>query len=131
MLYQKVLEYHDGDHQYTEWEMFRRIAKIDRKVRKLGGVDVIVTHAPPYGVGDADDPAHHGFECFREMIELYKPKYLIHGHVHLRYGANQREREYEGSKVVNVSERYVIEVPDNPFPEKKRGEIIWKTKHKD
>ena len=125
------LRYHPGDHQYTEWEMFRRIAKIDRKVRKLGGVDVIVTHAPPYGVGDADDPAHHGFECFREMIELYKPKYLIHGHVHLRYGANQREREYEGSKVVNVSERCVIEVPDNPFPEKKRGEIIWKTKHKD
>ena len=125
------LRYHPGDYQYTEKEMLRRIMKIDRKVRKLGGIDIIVTHAPPYGVGDADDPAHHGFQCFREMMDLYKPKYLLHGHVHLRYGANQRERQYGDTKVVNVSERYVIEVPDNPFPEKNRGEIIWKTKHKD
>ena len=64
----------------------------------------------PLGVGDGDDIAHRGFEAFLELIDKYHPKYLIHGHTHLRYGAEQiREREYGGTKVINVCERYVLE----------------------
>ena len=96
----------------------------------------MVTHAPALGVGDDEDPAHKGFETLLELIELYKPKYLLHGHVHLRYNAYtgkkpQRENEYMGTKVINVSERFVLDLPDVPFDEKNRGQIIWKTKHKD
>lgn len=130
------LRYHPGEYQYTEKQMSRRIAKLHWKIRRLGGIDVVVTHAPPYGIGDDVDPAHHGFESFVELMDLYKPKYLIHGHVHLRYNPHTgskpvREHQYEGTQVINVSERYTLDIPDVPFPEKHRGALIWKTKHKD
>ena len=130
------LRYHPGDYQYTEKQMARRISKLHWKIRRLGGIDIVVTHAPPFGIGDDADPAHHGFEAFVELMDLYKPKYLLHGHVHLRYNPNTgekpvRENQYEGTQVINVSERYVLDIPDVPFPEKDRGQLIWKTKHKD
>ena len=55
--------YHPGAHQYTEREMHRRIQKLSWKLKRLGGVDIVVTHAPPAGLGDAEDPAHWGFEA--------------------------------------------------------------------
>jgi predicted phosphodiesterase len=130
------IRYHPGDYQYTEKQMARRIAKLHWKIRRLGGIDVVVTHAPPFGIGDDEDPAHKGFETFVELMDLYKPKYLIHGHVHLRYNPHTsekpvREHQYEDTQIINVSERYTLEVPDVPFPEKDRGQIVWKTKHKD
>ena len=65
-------------------------------------------------------------------MDRYHPLYLLHGHVHLRYGLNiPRVLEYNDSQVVNVSERYVLEVPDRPFPEKDRGRLIWKTHPKE
>ena len=124
--------YHPGKHQYSERQMRRRIRKLRWHIWRAGGVDIVVTHAPPEGVGDGDDPAHWGFECFRSLLDKYKPAYLFHGHVHLRYGIDQiREREYGATKVINSSERYVLEIPDREFPEKRRNQIIWRTRYKD
>lgn len=130
------LRYHPGKYQYTEAQMRRRIVKLHWKIRRLGGIDIVVTHAPPYGVGDAPDPAHQGFEAFADLLELYKPKYLLHGHVHLRYGTNPtempvRERTYGETKVINVSERYTLDIPEVPHPDKTHGQLVWKTRHKD
>lgn len=111
------LRYRPGEHQYTDTQMRRRIRKLTRKIKLLGGVDIVVTHSPPYGVGDAPDPAHMGFEAFLELIDSYHPMYLLHGHVHLRYGMNiPREREYGGTKVINVCQRYELNIPD-PEPQ--------------
>lgn len=111
------LRYRPGEHQYTDGEMRRRIRKLSRDIKRLGGVDIVVTHSPPFGVGDAEDPAHRGFEAFLELIDSYHPMYLLHGHVHLRYGRNiVREREYAGTKVINVCERYELNIPD-PEPQ--------------
>ena len=126
------LRYHPGEHQYTDDQMRHRIRKLRRKLKRLGGVDIVVTHAPPKGVGDADDPAHWGFEAFRELIEEFRPTYLLHGHVHLSYGSdNIRLRQCEDTQVINVSERYVLEVEDRQVPMKQYGQILWKTKHKE
>lgn len=126
------LRYHPGEYQYTDDQMRRRIHKLRRKLKRLGGVDIVVTHAPPKGVGDADDPAHWGFEAFRELIEEFRPTYLLHGHVHLSYGSdNIRLRQCEDTQVINVSERYVLEVEDRQVPMKQYGQILWKTKHKE
>ena len=106
--------YRPGPHQYSEQEMRKRIRKLRRKLRKHNGVDIVVTHAPPKGVGDAEDITHRGFEALLELIDQYHPQYLLHGHTHLRYGADKtREREYHGTKVINVCERYVLEIPDS------------------
>ncbi len=126
------LRYHPGEQQYTEEQMRRRIAKLRLALWRAGGVDIVVTHAPPRGLGDAEDPAHRGFAALRELLDRYHPLYLLHGHVHLRYGLNiPRVLEYNGAQVINVSERYVLEVPDRPFPEKDRGRLIWKTRPKE
>ena len=105
--------YRPGQHQYTEKDMRKRIRKLRFKLWRHKGVDIVVTHAPPKGVGDDDDIAHRGFEAFLQLIDRYHPKYLLHGHVHLRYGIDQtREREYNGTQVINVCERYVLDIPD-------------------
>ena len=124
--------YNPGRHQYSEGEMRRRIRRLRWKLWRSGGVDIVVTHAPPEGLGDSDDPAHWGFAALRELLDKYHPKYLVHGHVHLSYGQNLvRELEYNGSKIINATERYVLEIPEGEFPEKLRNQLVWKTRYRD
>lgn len=107
------LMYRPGAHQYTEKDMRKRIRKLRWKLWRHKGVDIVVTHAPPKGVGDMDDIAHRGFESLLELIDKYHPRYLLHGHTHLSYGMDQtREREYNGTQVINVWQKYVLEIPD-------------------
>ena len=109
------MKYSGGPHQYTERQMKRRIAKLGLALRR-GGVDGLVTHAPAQGLGDMDDPCHQGFACFKELMERFRPRYLIHGHVHLQYMPNvPRVREYGDTTVVNASGKYFIELPDKPY----------------
>lgn len=106
-------KYRNAPHQYTEKEMQKRIRKLRWKLWKHKGVDIVVTHAPPAGIGDSDDPAHQGFEALLKLMDKYHPKYLLHGHVHLSYGIDQtRVREYGSTQVINTCQRYVLEVPD-------------------
>lgn len=115
-------KYRPGNFQYTESQMRRRILRLKRQIRQAGGVDVVVTHAPPMGVGDAEDPAHQGFAAFLELIDSYHPQYLLHGHVHMRYGQNiPRHNEYHGTQVINVCERFTLDIPDPPIPEPKKA----------
>ena len=124
-------KYHPGLHQYTEAEMRRRIRRLKVQLWRHKGVDIVVTHAPPAGVGDDDDPAHWGFESLLELIDKYHPTYLLHGHVHMTYGQNMvREKEYHGTQVINTYERYVLDVPDRDFPLKQFGQILYKKKPK-
>ena len=124
--------YRPGPHQYTEKEMESRIRKLRFQIRKAGGVDIVVTHAPPMGIGDQADPAHQGFASFLEFLDKYKPMYLFHGHVHLRYGGDRvRERVYGDTQIINACERYVLDIPDRPVPEDKKYRLIWAKKIKD
>lgn len=46
-------------------------------------VDVMLCHAPPYGVNDEpDDPTHAGFHGTRAYVERTHPKHLFHGHTY-------------------------------------------------
>lgn len=97
--------------QYTEWEMFRRVLKLGHKIRKKRGFDILLTHAPARGLGDMEDWPHRGFKVFFKLLDRYQPKFFIHGHVHLNYGADiPRERQYQQTRVINAYERYVIEI---------------------
>ena len=83
--------------------------------------------APIEGVGDGQDNAHKGFAVFRELLDKYKPQYLIHGHMHLNYGQDKtRIRQYGETTVVNATERYELTVEDRPFAVKNMGQILWK-----
>ena len=124
--------YHPGAHQYTEREMRRRIRKLRFPLWWTRGVDIVVTHAPPEGLGDDADPAHWGFRAFRELMAKYRPKYLVHGHVHMSYGDHvERVREHEGTTLINACERYVLEIPDVPVPGKHLGVLRWMSRHEE
>ena len=45
--------------------------------------DIFVTHAPPWGIHDQQDPAHQGVKAFRWLIETFKPGCHVHGHIHI------------------------------------------------
>ena len=124
-------KYHRGPHQYTDKQMRRRIRKLRFKLWRLKGVDIVVTHAAPEGLGDSEDRAHWGFESLRELIDKYHPEYLVHGHVHMSYGMNvPRVLEHNGTKVVNAYERYVIETADRDCKAKHYGQVIYKTRYR-
>ena len=55
------VRYKPGPFQYTQREMERRVARLSSKIRRMGGVDIIVAHAPVRGCNDGEDPAHMGF----------------------------------------------------------------------
>ena len=119
--------YRPGEHQYTEAQMRRRIRRLRFKLWRSGGVDIVVTHAPPDGLGDDKDPAHRGFIALRELIDRYQPLYLVHGHVHLNYGfSRQPLLKYEGTKVINAYERYSFDIPTRNVPAQDRNKLIWK-----
>lgn len=103
--------YNYGPHQYTQEQMRKRAKKLRRKVKKAGGIDILLTHSPAYHVHDSQDLPHTGFEVFNEIIETYKPKVFAHGHVHINYGRDfKRETKLNETKVINAYERYVLDV---------------------
>ena len=119
-------KYHPGDHQYTDRQMRGRILKLRWPLRKARGVDILVTHAPAEGLGDAEDVAHWGFPSLRTFLDRYQPAYHVHGHVHMTYGQNiSRTMDYNGTTVINAYERYTLELPDREVPPKKRNQLIW------
>lgn len=103
--------YSGGAHQYTERQMRKRIRKLYWKIRRAGGVDIVLAHAPVRGYGDMEDITHRGFEAFLPLLDRWKPKYLVHGHVHLNYGAQQpRVLQYGDTTLINACGRYVLEI---------------------
>lgn len=113
------MKYNENIHQYTERQMEWRIAKVRRALRR-GGVDILVTHAPARGLGDMEDVCHRGFECFKGLMDRYKPRYHLYGHVHLGYTPNQpRVRQYGDTALVNATGKHLIELPDRAEKPKK------------
>lgn len=101
---------------YTEKEMASRISSLKRKIRSAGGFDILLTHSPIRGLGDQEDMAHRGFECFGPLLEQYHPAVMVHGHVHQAYTASHfvRRREYSGVPVINASTSFEFDLPDMP-----------------
>ena len=104
------MEYTSGEHQYTERAMQKRVRRLKWQLLRHKGFDILVTHAPAYGLNDGDDLPHRGFQVFITLLEKYAPKYFLHGHVHMKYGRkHKRFDNYKGTKVINSYERCVFE----------------------
>ena len=122
----------DAPWQFTERQMAKRIRKLRLALVRAGGVDIIVTHAPPRGLGDEEDLPHRGFVCFQKLLDRYHPLCLVHGHVHLRgYPLPDRELLYGSTRIVNASERFVLELPDRPFDPAGKYALRYLTRHRE
>ena len=103
--------YKPGPYQFTEREMAKRVRKLFWKLKFKKGFDILVTHSPARGLHDAEDMCHMGFEVFNKLIEQYRPKYFVHGHVHLNYGRQFVREDMVGeTHVVNAYEKYMLEL---------------------
>jgi len=105
--------YSGGAYQYSEKEMEKRVKDLRWKLRRKGGIDILLTHAPVRGLGDQEDLPHRGFEVFKKVIDKYQPKYMVHGHVHLNYSYHmERIQTYGNTTIINSYEKYLIGYPD-------------------
>lgn len=74
--------YSKGPNQYTDRQFARRARRLAaRAMLRRQRVDVLLTHAPPRGVGDGDDPPHRGFTALPTLVSRLRPALLLHGHV--------------------------------------------------
>jgi hypothetical protein len=104
------VRYREGPNQYSQREMARRALGLELRARlRRRKVDILITHAPPAGVGDADDPAHAGFTAFHRLVKQLAPRFLIHGHVQ-RFGPKPNDLRLGQTVVVNAIPYRLIEV---------------------
>ena len=92
--------YREGKYMYTEKQMRRRIRKLWFQLRKHKGFDILITHAPARHINDFDSLSHRGFECFVSLLDQYKPKYFVHGHIHKSYGIDIPQVTARGDTII-------------------------------
>lgn len=101
--------------QYTEREMTGEVLRMGLRLlisrRKFGqNPDILVTHSPPFGIHDDTDLAHTGFKIFLTFLRTFKPRYMLHGHVHIPEQQQPAITQYEQTKIINVYPKYTFEI---------------------
>lgn len=93
--------------QYTEAQLTWMILKMAprllwNRLRHGRYLDLLVTHAPPRDVNDADDFAHQGFKVMRTFLKRFVPAYQLHGHIHLYDRSIPNVARFLQTEVINV-----------------------------
>lgn len=109
------IRYNNGTIQYTDNEMLQMVLMLGLRLRvrrqRYGhGVDVLVAHAPAQGIHDREDRPHHGFKAFLKFMEWYRPRYLLHGHVHTWDRRDTTRSVYLDTCVMNINPVTVLEI---------------------
>ena len=113
------VRYRPGPNQYSQREYHRRAARLLRRVARLqrrspGPVDVLLTHAPPRGLGDEDDRPHVGIDALHGVLERLQPRWHLHGHIH-PYGQRRPDRTLGRTTIRNVIPYRLFEVDATPI----------------
>ena len=101
--------------QYTENDMRAKVASLTpalvlNRARHGRYLDVLVTHAPPFGIHDADDVPHRGFKSFVWFMDLYQPRYLLHGHQHVYDSREETITPRGATTIVNTYGYRLLEI---------------------
>lgn len=103
--------YRKGKYMYTEHQMKRRIWRLLPSIIRHKGFDILVTHAPARNLNDFDNLPHRGFECFIRLMDKYRPKLFLHGHIHRNYNIGISQKcSYGQTTVINAFEYCVVEI---------------------
>jgi Icc-related predicted phosphoesterase len=94
--------------EYTESEMFVLVLRLWPRVllaraRWKRRLDVMVTHSPARDIHDLPDYAHRGFRSFRLMLNLYQPRYMLHGHVDTNDSRRPTRTHLNGTEIININ----------------------------
>jgi len=82
------LRYRPGKYQYTQNEMWGYVfglipGMFANKLQFGRYLDILITHAPPWGIHDKSDLPHQGIKAFLWLLKVFKPEYHFHGHIHI------------------------------------------------
>src|SRR5215203_2573987 len=114
--------------QFTEFQVMRMMWRMAprlllNKLRYGRALDVLVSHAPPRDINDQPDVAHRGFKAIRRFLQKYRPRYHLHGHIHLYDRSKPHTADFAGTHIINVYpfQKLNLEFPDpadatNPSP---------------
>ena len=106
--------YNGGPIQYREDQMRRMIWRLMPMLWLKGGVDIIVTHAPPRHIHDAEDHCHRGFKSYLKLIRRFNPRYFIHGHIHAHFtDPAQRVTRVGHTDVINAVGFHLLEISND------------------
>ncbi|MEN9933785.1 MAG: hypothetical protein RLZZ387_364 [Chloroflexota bacterium] len=95
--------------QYTESQMLVRMWRLAprlllNRLRYGRYLDIMLTHAPPHGIHNGPDRPHRGFHTFLTLMDYFRPRYLIHGHIHRSYNVSAvTETLYRDTMVLNTA----------------------------
>ncbi|MET0134131.1 MAG: metallophosphoesterase [Kibdelosporangium sp.] len=108
------IRYGTGPNQWTERQQARRASALARTARRRyrrdgRGVDVLLTHSPPRGVGDREDAPHRGFDCLHDAVRRMRPTMLLHGHIH-PHGERLTEQRLDTTRVVNTVGYKILDI---------------------
>jgi len=101
------MRYRAGPHQYTQAQMWWMVltmmpALLWNRLVHHRWLDILISHSPPWGINDQPDRAHRGFKALRWLLEVCKPAYHFHGHVHVNSSTKKVETRYAQTAVVNT-----------------------------
>lgn len=129
------IRYNGGPNQWTQRQQRRRARTLtrtdswnERFQRGYRSVDVLLTHSPPFGVGDDTDPAHIGFECLDDVVRSLRPQMLLHGHIH-PHGRTPDDLELHGSVVVNTVGYTLFEIEPATLTSEPTSPTILRRRH--
>jgi Icc-related predicted phosphoesterase len=109
------IRYKNGPFQYTQGQMWFNIYQLVphllvNKLRYGRYLDILVAHSPPYGIHNGEDHTHTGFKAFLWFMQVFKPRYLIHGHRHVYSPCEDTETLYMETKVINIYPFRILEI---------------------
>jgi len=107
------MQYNGGINQFTDFQMYIEMIKLIPRLlfnRIFHGryVDLLLTHAPPKGIHDKNDKCHRGFKPYLLFMKIFKPQFLVHGHIHLYDLCDIRCTKWKKTTVINAYSHYVI-----------------------
>ncbi len=109
------IRYNKGEIQYTQSQMQGMVLGMAPKIHwnRLfggGGIDLFVTHSPARNIHDGKDHAHRGFDSFLNFMRWYKPRYMLHGHVHTWDRRKTVRTQFESTCVLNINPFTVLDL---------------------
>ncbi len=115
--FEGCMRYNNGPKQYTDLEMWQKVLLMTpglwkNKLFRRRYIDIVITHAPPFGIHDKPDLCHRGFKSFRWFIERYKPRYFIHGHIHRYSHSDEWQTHYQDTIIINTFGYRVLEIAE-------------------
>jgi len=100
------LRYNLSDYQYTQSEMWNHVYSLlprllFNKIRYGRYLDIFVSHAPPWKIHDQNDLPHQGIKAFRWLLDVFKPVYHLHGHIHIYRNDSISKTRFNQTDIIN------------------------------